>query len=73
MRTIIHGHVAYWHTGSVMTFEVYVYWFPELKYGIVAFSNSGLVSKPVEHILVRRLIEDRIGIAPGDRLDVNKM
>jgi hypothetical protein len=72
MRTTIHGHVAYWHTGSVMTFGAYVYWFPELKYGIVAFSNSGLASKPTEHILIRRLMEDRIGIPPEERLDVNK-
>ena len=72
-RQIIHGHVAYQHTGSTATYGANVYWFPNLKYGIVAFANSNGLSGEVNRIVVQRLIEDRLGVSEEDRVDADGM
>ncbi|UNI24699.1 hypothetical protein JDV02_010426 [Purpureocillium takamizusanense] len=71
-RTTIHGEVAYWHDGSTLTFGAEVYWFPNLKYGIVAFANGALGSNPAEQVLVHRLLEDRLSVPASQRADLNK-
>ncbi|OAQ88919.1 penicillin-binding protein [Purpureocillium lilacinum] len=71
-RTTVHGEVAYWHDGSTLTFGAEVYWFPNLKYGIVAFANGALGSNPAEQVLVHRLIEDKLNVPASRRADLNK-
>jgi CubicO group peptidase (beta-lactamase class C family) len=73
IRTTIHGQVVYWHSGSTATFGALVYWLPDLHYGIVAFGNGALVSKEVELVLVRKLLEDKLQIPVQDRPDINKL
>jgi len=71
-RTTVHGEVAYWHDGSTLTFGAEVYWFPNLKNGIVAFANGALGSNPAEQVLVHRLIEDKLNVPASRRADLNK-
>lgn len=71
-RTLIHGQVVYWHSGSTLTFGALVYWLPDLKFGIVALANGAGTSGPVNLILVRRLLEDKLRVPLQDRLDINK-
>ncbi|PHH89700.1 hypothetical protein CDD83_5481 [Cordyceps sp. RAO-2017] len=67
------GHVIYTHAGGVTSFGAQVYWLPEEKFGVVAFANTALTSNAVEDVVIYRLIEDRLGISEGDRIDVGVM
>ena len=71
-RTTIHGEVVYSHDGSTISYGAEVYWFPNIKYGIVAFANGAMTSNAAETILVQNLIEDRLKVPTEDRVDVNK-
>lgn len=72
MRTTIHGEVAYWHDGSTITYGAEVYWFPNIKYGVIAFANGATTANSAESVLVQRLIEQRLKVPAEDRVDLNK-
>ncbi|KAF4468929.1 penicillin-binding [Fusarium albosuccineum] len=71
-RTLYHGHVMYTHGGGMHAFGSSVVWFPDDKFGIVAFGNTSLTSNAVADIVLYRLIDDRLGIAPDKRTDFGK-
>ncbi|KJZ75351.1 hypothetical protein HIM_05277 [Hirsutella minnesotensis 3608] len=71
-RMTIHGAVAYEHGGSTLTFGAEVYWFPELKYGLVAFANSDDTSNEVESIVLQRMIGDKLQVPLEKRPNVDK-
>ncbi|KAF7546718.1 hypothetical protein G7Z17_g8236 [Cylindrodendrum hubeiense] len=62
IRTMLHGNVAYVHTGSTYTNEALIWWFPDLKYGVVALGNGGGTSNFAEQIIVTRLIEEKLQV-----------
>ncbi|KHN93895.1 Beta-lactamase/transpeptidase-like protein [Metarhizium album ARSEF 1941] len=68
-RTSIYGHVVYQHSGGMHAYGAYVYWLPEIKYGIVSFANTAVTSNVAEMVLSTRLIADRLGIPEEKRFD----
>ncbi|KAK2599938.1 hypothetical protein QQS21_005322 [Conoideocrella luteorostrata] len=72
MRTTFHGAVAYWHDGSTRTYGSLVYWFPDLKYGVVVFANGARTSNYAEEIIVQKIMADKLEVPDSDREDVDK-
>lgn len=68
-RTNVYGQIAYYHSGSTITHGALVYWFPELDYGVVMFTNY---ASPIREVLMRRLIEDKLNIPESERYDMGK-
>lgn len=66
-RTSIHGHVVYWHSGSVTSHGALVYWLPELDYGVVLLANY---PNEVREVIMRRLVKDKLEIPWGKRYDI---
>ncbi|KAK7426709.1 hypothetical protein QQZ08_006745 [Neonectria magnoliae] len=69
-RALYRGHLMYTHSGGVDCFGTQVYWFPDAKFGVVAFANTSATSNAVEDVLVYRLVHEKLGIAPDDQVDV---
>ncbi|RFU73766.1 penicillin-binding [Trichoderma arundinaceum] len=67
-RSLHKGHVVYTHSGGMHAYGAEVYWFPEVKYGVVVFGNTA-TCHVVEEIIAWKLIEDKLGIPEKDRLD----
>ncbi|EFZ01955.1 beta-lactamase superfamily protein [Metarhizium robertsii] len=68
-RTSMYGHVVYQHSGGMHAYGAYVYWLPEIKYGVVSFANTAVTSNAAEIILATTLIADRLGIPEEKRFD----
>lgn len=68
LRTTLHGHVVYHHTGSIVSHGANVLWLPDMEYGVVIFDNQ---ASEIRHVIARKLIEDRIGTPEADRFDVS--
>lgn len=68
-QTLYKGHVVYHHMGGLQAYGSLVYWFPDRKYGVVAFGNTSMTSNAAEEILAYRLIDEKLGIAEADRFD----
>ncbi|KAH7184782.1 beta-lactamase/transpeptidase-like protein [Fusarium flagelliforme] len=68
-RTSYHGHAVYWHSGSVASHGTLIYWLPDLDYGVVILSNY---PSDVRDIIMRRLIDDKLGIPTSERFDIVK-
>ncbi|KAM0265635.1 hypothetical protein ACHAQJ_000069 [Trichoderma viride] len=68
MRTLHKGHVVYTHSGGMHAYGAEVYWFPEAKYGVVVFGNTG-TCQSVEEIIGWKLIDDKLGIPENERSD----
>ncbi|KAF7542624.1 hypothetical protein G7Z17_g11408 [Cylindrodendrum hubeiense] len=69
-RTLCRGHLMYTHSGGIEAFGKQVYWFPEAKFGVVAFGNTSTTSNAAEDALVYRLAHEKLGVAPNDLVDV---
>ncbi|SPJ85817.1 uncharacterized protein FTOL_11600 [Fusarium torulosum] len=69
-RNLFNGHVVYTHSGGVHAYGAQVYWLPDIRYGIVAFTNTALTLTTVEDILIWKLIQDRLEFPENERLDV---
>ncbi|KPM41382.1 hypothetical protein AK830_g5215 [Neonectria ditissima] len=68
-RTTINGNAVYWHSGSTAAHGALVYWFPDLGYGVVILANY---PSPARQIIMRRIVEDKLGVPPNERYDVAK-
>jgi CubicO group peptidase (beta-lactamase class C family) len=68
-RTLYNGYVIYKHSGGMHAYGSQVYWFPDERYGIVAFGNAALTANAIEDIVAYRLIGDKFGIPEADRFD----
>ena len=66
-RTTYNGHVLYTHNGGMHAYGAEVYWFPDAKYGVVAFANTAGTSNAVEQVLAFELIADKLGIPEDNR------
>ena len=71
-RKTYKGHVMYRHSGGMNAFGAQVYWFPNAKFGTVAFANTALTSNAVEDIALYRLIDEKLGIPESERFDFAK-
>lgn len=69
-RSIIANRTMYEHLGSTGTFGTGVFWIPEAKYGVVAFSNSFNAAIVVTSIISKGLIQDKLQVADSERVDV---
>lgn len=67
--TTYQGHQVYYHSGGMLAHGANVWFFPQLRYGIVAMGNTALTSNLVDTLLGFRLMDDRLGIPEGERYD----
>lgn len=63
------GYQFYEHSGGVEAFGSHVIFFPELKYGLCAFGNTGVTSNIVELKALWHLIDEKLGIPEKERFD----
>ena len=68
-RTSYQGHAVYWHSGSVASHGALIYWLPDLDYGVVILANY---PSDVRDVIMRRLIDDKLGIPTSERFDIVK-
>lgn len=66
-RTTFQGQILYEHSGNTPSHGALVWWFPDLKYGVVVFTNTRNFSR---EILMRKIVEDRMNIEPKSRYDL---
>lgn len=66
----IANKTMYGHMGSTGTFGSAVYWIPEAKFGVIAFSNSFNAAIAATSILAKRLIQDKLQLPDSERVDV---
>ncbi|ODA81273.1 hypothetical protein RJ55_04237 [Drechmeria coniospora] len=71
-RSAYRGQPMYTHSGGNHGFGAEVYWFPDIGYGVVAFANTAMTSNAAEEALIFALVDAKLGIAPEDRVDVDK-
>lgn len=63
------GHRVYTHSGGMEAYGAEVFFFPDLKYGIVTMGNTAITSNYVGRLLTWTLINDKLGIPEKDRYD----
>ncbi|KAK2593421.1 hypothetical protein QQS21_008872 [Conoideocrella luteorostrata] len=68
-RTFLYNQLVYKHSGGMHAYGAYVYWLPQLQYGVVAFGNTAVTSNHVQNILITKLIADKLGIPQKERFD----
>lgn len=69
-RTVFHGELAYWHSGSTVTHGTLVYWLPERDYGVAMMTNA---ANEVRDVIMYRLLEERLGVPEEKRVKMNEM
>ncbi|KAI1458097.1 beta-lactamase/transpeptidase-like protein [Annulohypoxylon moriforme] len=63
------GHRFFVHSGGMEAYGAWVYFFPDLKYGVVTLGNTAVTSNVVGSELIWKLIDDKLGIPKEDRYD----
>ncbi|KAL7622529.1 hypothetical protein AAE478_008036 [Parahypoxylon ruwenzoriense] len=63
------GHRVFTHSGGMEAYGAEVYFFPDLKYGVVAMGNTAVTANIVGWELAWRLIDERIGVDEEERYD----
>ncbi|KAI0129484.1 beta-lactamase/transpeptidase-like protein [Xylariales sp. AK1849] len=63
------GHRVLTHSGGMEAYGTEVWFFPGLKYGVVAMGNTALTSNWAARILVWKLVCDRLRVPEGERYD----
>lgn len=71
-RTTLHGATVYWHDGFTGSYGALIYWFPELKYGLVALANAAVTSVYVEQIILQKMMQDKLKVPLADRENLDK-
>ncbi|TQV91011.1 hypothetical protein V2A60_008179 [Cordyceps javanica] len=71
-RTTFHGEPLYQHSGESLSFGTTIYWLPERKYGVVAMGNVYMHANMAGEVIVRKLVEDMMGIDQDKRFDQAK-
>lgn len=61
------GHRVFTHSGGMEAYGADVWFFPELKYGLVAMGNTAITSNFVGRLLAWKLINDKLGVPEKDR------
>ncbi len=73
LRTTIHGKTVYFHPGGMHAYGAEVFWLPDVKFGVVTFGNTVVSSNWQQLDVVYRLIEDKLGIAADERINIREM
>jgi CubicO group peptidase (beta-lactamase class C family) len=63
------GHRMFTHSGGMTGYGTEVFFFPELKYGIVTMANTAVTSNYAGRLLVWKLVNDKLGIPEKERFD----
>lgn len=63
------GHRVFTHSGGMEAYGAEVYFFPDLKYGVVTLANTAVTSNMAGMELAWKLINDRMGVAEEERFD----
>ncbi|KAH6647578.1 beta-lactamase/transpeptidase-like protein [Truncatella angustata] len=63
------GHRVFTHSGGMEAYGADVWFFPELRYGIVTMGNTAVTSNFVGRMVAWRLINDRLGVPEEQRYD----
>ncbi len=63
------GYQFFEHSGGMEAFGAQVIFFPELKYGLCAFGNTGQTSNIVELKAIWKLIDDKLEVPKKERFD----
>lgn len=63
------GHRVFTHGGGMEAHGAEVYFFPDLKYGVVTLANTAVTSNIAGMELAWKLINDRIGVPEEGRFD----
>ncbi|KAI9151671.1 D-aminopeptidase [Paramyrothecium foliicola] len=71
-RVVFKGHAVYNHSGGVLAYGAQVYWVPDIKFGVVAFSNTSGTSNVIQDVAVWRLIQDKLGEPAEGRFDAGE-
>ncbi|KAJ5047542.1 uncharacterized protein L3040_003365 [Drepanopeziza brunnea f. sp. 'multigermtubi'] len=72
ITSVYRGHQFYEHSGGMEAFGAQIIFFPELKYGLCSFGNTGVTSNNVELKAIWKLIDDKLGVPPKERFDWDK-
>lgn len=72
LRKLYHGQVIYSHGGGC-SHGTEVYWLPGKKFGIVTMGNTYKTANFVGMILAHKLLDDKLGVAEGDRIPYRTM
>lgn len=73
LRTTIHGKTVYFHPGGMHAYGAEVFWLPDVKFGVVTFGNTVVSSNWQQLDVVYRLIEDKLGVAADERINIREM
>ncbi|KAI0174998.1 putative penicillin-binding protein [Pestalotiopsis sp. NC0098] len=63
------GHRVLTHSGGMLAYGANVWFFPGLRYGVVAMGNTAVTSNMAANLLGWRLMDDRLGVPEGERYD----
>lgn len=69
---VYRGHQWWQHGGGMEAFGADVVFFPDLRFGLVAFGNIGRWSNYAEKSLIWHLIDEKLGVPEEERFDWNK-
>ncbi|KAI1777305.1 beta-lactamase/transpeptidase-like protein [Hypoxylon cercidicola] len=63
------GHRVFTHGGGMEAHGAKVYFFPDLKYGVVTLANTAVTSNIAGMEVAWKLINDRLGVSEEERFD----
>lgn len=63
------GHPVYSHTGGMEAYGANVMFLPDMSFGVVTLANTALTSNLAGQVLIRKLLDDKLGVPEKDRID----
>ena len=63
------GHPLYTHSGGMEAYGANVIFLPDLSFGVVTLGNTALTSNLAGQVLLRKLLDDKLGVPEKDRID----
>ncbi|KAM3471269.1 hypothetical protein MY5147_005947 [Beauveria neobassiana] len=73
LRTMIHGKTVFFHPGGMHAYGTHLAWLPEIRFGVATFGNTAMTSNWQQLDVIYRLIEDKLGIATDERINIREM
>ncbi|KAH7021025.1 beta-lactamase/transpeptidase-like protein [Microdochium trichocladiopsis] len=63
------GHRVYAHSGGMEAYGTEVYFFPDLKFGVVTMANTAVTANCLGAVLAWKLIDDKLEVPQKQRFD----
>ncbi|KGQ03075.1 D-alanyl-D-alanine carboxypeptidase [Beauveria bassiana D1-5] len=73
LRTMIHGKTVFFHPGGMHAYGTHLAWLPEIRFGVATFGNTAMTSNWQQLDVIYRLIEDKLGIATDERINIREI